>query len=123
MYVFFFQELMWIDFQKSICINKLFRRMSIPPDSNLYRSPYLGSSLFAIVKITIVIFLFIKNISPSTSHNKKLLTCFHPSGILAKFFQKHSFPLQWRIFFMQKYPFIPARNFSFICSKIYTKIF
>jgi 5'(3')-deoxyribonucleotidase len=36
---------------------------------------------------------------------------------------KKSFPLKWRIFLMQKYPFIPAQNFSFICSKIYTKIF
>ena len=30
--------------------------------------------------------------------------------------QKYPFPLKWRIFLMQKYPFIPARNFSFIFS-------
>ena len=33
------------------------------------------------------------------------------------------FPLKWRIFLMQKYPFIPARNFSFICLKILYKDF
>ena len=36
---------------------------------------------------------------------------------------KCAFPLKWRIFLMQKYPFIPARNFSFICSKILYKDF
>ena len=36
---------------------------------------------------------------------------------------KYAFPLIWRIFLMEKYPFIPAQNFSFICSKILYKDF
>jgi len=36
---------------------------------------------------------------------------------------KMAFPLKWRIFLMQKCPFVPARDFSFICSKILYKDF
>ena len=61
--------------------------------------------------------------------NKKVSLNFNKSFTKHRILKKNSrgkkcaFLLKWRIFLMQKYPFIPARDFSFICSKIYTKIY